>query len=116
MLSAGFVLVFQGGIVCCRAFSPGAQRRGHRGLDGGGLSADLAIGLNILGITKIKAADYAPAIFLAPLCIGLHLAAGLEKRRKTSKMSLSESERGIHTASFFTHVSSSARWCFWGAL
>ena len=31
----------------------------------------LALGLNLLGITKIKVSDYAPAIFLAPVVSGL---------------------------------------------
>jgi uncharacterized membrane protein YqgA involved in biofilm formation len=78
MLSAGFVLVFQGGIVLLSGvLAPVLSDGAIADMTAVGSLLILAIGLNILGITKIKAADYAPAIFLAPLVhLAFNLAAG----------------------------------------
>ncbi|MCI7727721.1 MAG: DUF554 domain-containing protein [Clostridiales bacterium] len=68
LFSALFVLVFQGGIcMLAGVLAPflGEYARGE--LICAGSVVIMLLGLNILGITKIKVADYLPALLIAPL-------------------------------------------------
>lgn len=68
LYSAAFVLVFQGGIVLlANVLQPILTQAAIRETVCSGSLLILALGLNLLGITKIKVADYLPAIILAPL-------------------------------------------------
>lgn len=68
LFSSIFVFVFQGALVLlagCLApiLTPDAIAQ----LNGAGSLIIFALGLNIIGITKIKVADYLPAILIAPI-------------------------------------------------
>ena len=72
MLAAAFVLVFQGGIVLLSGFiAPFLNDVAIADMTCVGSLLIIAIGLNIIGITRIKVSDYSPAIFLAPVVSGL---------------------------------------------
>lgn len=75
MLASAFVLVFQGSIVLLSGLvAPFLTEAAIADMTCVGSLLIIAIGLNILGITKIKVSDYAPAIFLAPVVSGLFSA------------------------------------------
>ena len=72
LLSAVFVLVFQGGIVLLSSliapvFTPAAIAE----MTCAGSLLIMAIGLNLMGIAKVKVANYMPAIFFAPVLVWL---------------------------------------------
>ena len=65
VLSALFVLVFQGGIALAAGFAaPYLSDSAVAEMTAAGSVLILGLGLNILGITKIKIANYLPAIFI----------------------------------------------------
>lgn len=65
LLSAVFVLVFQGGIaLLAGVVSPFLSDAAVAEMTCAGSVLILGLGLNILGITKIKVANYLPAIFI----------------------------------------------------
>ena len=69
-----FVLVFQGGIAMMAGFlEPVLTTAAINEIICAGSLMILALGLNMLGITKIKVANYLPALIFAPIV--LHLAA-----------------------------------------
>jgi len=77
MLAAGFVLFFQGGIVLLSGFiAPFLTETAIADMTCVGSLLIIAIGLNIIGLTKIKVSDYSPAIFFAPIVSGLFAVAG----------------------------------------
>ncbi|MGI6028989.1 MAG: DUF554 domain-containing protein [Candidatus Heteroscillospira sp.] len=77
ILAAGFVLVLQGGIVLLAGFlSPLLNDAAIADMTCVGSLLIVAIGLNMLGITKIKVSDYTPAIFIAPFVSGLMAMLG----------------------------------------
>ena len=68
LLSSAFVLVFQGGIVVLSGvIAPLMTDAAIAEMTCVGSVLIFALGLNIVGITKIKVSDYSPAIILAPL-------------------------------------------------
>ena len=68
LLSALFVLVFQGAIVLlASALAPVLTAAAIADMTCAGSLLVIALGLNILDITKIKAANYLPAILISPL-------------------------------------------------
>ena len=68
LLSAGFVLVFQGGLVLMATLiEPLLTTHMIAEMNCVGSLLIVAIGLNLMGITKIKVADYLPAILVALL-------------------------------------------------
>lgn len=67
LCSAGFVLVFQGGIVLLAQYiAPFLSDSVIQELTCTGSLMILALGLNILGITKIKVINFLPALALVP--------------------------------------------------
>jgi uncharacterized membrane protein YqgA involved in biofilm formation len=70
-LSALFVLVFQGGIVLLSGLiAPLLTDYAIAEITCAGSVLIIALGLNILGITKIKVANYLPALLIPPfLCL-----------------------------------------------
>lgn len=65
MLSAGFVLVFQGSIALLAQYvSPVLTESVIAEMTCVGSLLILALGLNLIGLTKLKIVDYLPAIFL----------------------------------------------------
>lgn len=67
MLAAAFVLVFQGGLVLLSGLLQPVLTPGAIGeMSAAGSLLILALGLNLLRITRIKVANYLPAIILAP--------------------------------------------------
>ena len=65
MFSAGFVFVFQGLIVVCAGFfSPLLSDAIIAEMTSAGGLLIFALGLNLLGITKLKVMNYIPAIFM----------------------------------------------------
>lgn len=65
LLSAGFVLVFQGGIVLLAQYvSPYLGDRVIAEMTCAGSLLIIALGLNILGVTQLKVMNYLPAIFI----------------------------------------------------
>lgn len=69
MLSSAFVLLFQGGIVLAAGLlQPILSEHMISEINCVGSLLIVAIGLNLIGITKIKVADYLPAIIVAMLC------------------------------------------------
>jgi len=77
MLAAAFVFFFQGGIVLLSGFiAPFLNEVAIADMTCVGSLLIIAIGLNIIGITKIKVSDYSPAIFLAPVVSGLFAVVG----------------------------------------
>ena len=78
MFSAGFVLVFQGLLalfagVLETVLSTAAI---NEAICAGSLTI-VALGLNMLGITKLKVADYLPAIIIAPVLVLIIAALGI---------------------------------------
>lgn len=68
MLSAGFVFVFQGGLVLAATLiEPLLTNHMIAEMNCVGSLLIVLIGLNLMGITKIKVADYLPAILVALL-------------------------------------------------
>lgn len=68
LLSAGSVLVIQGGLVLLAGvIAPFMNDSAINEMTCAGSLLIVMIGMNLLGITKIKVADYLPAIILAPL-------------------------------------------------
>jgi uncharacterized membrane protein YqgA involved in biofilm formation len=72
LLSAAFVLIFQGAIVVLAQFlRPVLNSAAIAEMSCVGGILVLAVGLNLLNITKIKAADLLPALIFAPLIVFL---------------------------------------------
>lgn len=72
LFSAVFVLVFQGGIVLLAQFlAPVLSERCIAELTCAGSLMILALGLNIVGITKIKVINFLPALLLVPFVVKL---------------------------------------------
>lgn len=70
MLSAVFVLVFQGGLTLLAGFlTPVLTPAAVADMTAAGSLILIAIATNLLGITKIKVADYIPAMFFAPILV-----------------------------------------------
>ena len=70
LLSAVFVLVFQGGIVLLSSLiAPILTPSAIAEMSCAGSLLIMALGFNLIGLTKIKVADYMPAIFFAPLLV-----------------------------------------------
>ena len=68
MLSAVFVLVFQGLLVLLAGWiAPALTPDAVADMTAAGSLIMVALGLNLLGVTKIKVADYLPAIVFAPV-------------------------------------------------
>jgi len=68
LLSAAFVFVFQGALVLlAQVLAPVLTDAAVAELTCAGSLLILALGLNLLGVTKIKAANYLPALLFAPL-------------------------------------------------
>ena len=68
MLSAVFVLVFQGLLVLLAGWiAPVLTPSAIAEMTAAGSLIMVALGLNLLGVTKIKVADYLPAIVFAPV-------------------------------------------------
>lgn len=75
MFSAAFVFVFQGSLVMLARFlQPILTDSAIAEITCAGSLMILALGLNILGITKIKVANYLPALVIVPIvCWGITL-------------------------------------------
>lgn len=72
MLSSVVILVYQGGIVLLSGLiAPVLSQSAINEMTCVGSLMILALGLNMLGITKIKVANYLPALIFAPLVSGL---------------------------------------------
>lgn len=73
LFSAAFVLVFQGGLVLLAQYvAPLLTEAAIAEMTCCGSMLILVLGLNLMGISKIKIADYLPAIFIAPvICLFL---------------------------------------------
>ena len=72
MFSAAFVLVFQGAIaLMARFLEPVLTTAAINEIICAGSLMILALGLNMLGITKIKVANYLPALIFAPVLLRL---------------------------------------------
>ena len=68
IFSSIFVFVFQGALVLCSGFlAPILGEYEIAQISFVGSLMVLALGLNIMGITKLKVADYLPALLIAPL-------------------------------------------------
>lgn len=68
LCSAAFVLVFQGALVLlAQVLQPVLTDGAVAAMTCAGSLMILALGLNLLGITKIKVANYLPALIFAPL-------------------------------------------------
>ena len=68
MLSAAFVLVFQGLLVLLAGWiAPALTPEAIAEMTAAGSLIMVGLGLNLLGVTKIKVADYLPAIVIAPV-------------------------------------------------
>jgi uncharacterized membrane protein YqgA involved in biofilm formation len=68
MLSAAFVLVFQGLLVLLAGWiAPVLTPQAIAEMTAAGSLIMVGLGLNLLGVTKIKVADYLPAIVIAPV-------------------------------------------------
>jgi hypothetical protein len=72
LFSAAFVLIFQGGIVLLAQFlAPVLSSSAIAELTCAGSLMILALGLNIIGLTKIKVINFLPALLFVPfLCMG----------------------------------------------
>ena len=68
LFSAVFVLVFQGGLILLSQLLSGVLTDAAivTAITSTGSLLIFALGLNIIGITKIKVADYLPSIIFAP--------------------------------------------------
>ncbi len=68
LFSAAFVLVFQGSIVLlAHSLQPILTSSAIAEITCAGSIMIVALGLNIIGVTKIKVANYLPAIIIAPI-------------------------------------------------
>ncbi len=68
LFAAAFVFVFQGSLVLLAQYiAPFLTPETIAQLNGAGSLLIFALGLNIIGITKIKIANYLPAIVIAPI-------------------------------------------------
>ncbi len=68
LLAAGFVLVFQGGLVLlAQVLQPVLTEGAVAAMTCVGSLMILALGLNLLGVAKIKVANFLPALLFAPL-------------------------------------------------
>lgn len=77
IFSAGFVLVFQGALVMlAQVLQPVLTTSAINEITCIGSLLIIALGLNIIGVTKIKTADYLPSIVFAPIvcAIAPHVA------------------------------------------
>lgn len=78
LFSAAFVLVFQGGIVLLAQFlAPVLSEACIAELTCAGSLMILALGLNIVGITKIKVINFLPALVLVPFVVKLMAIVGI---------------------------------------
>lgn len=78
LFSAAFVLVFQGGIVLLAQFlAPVLSEACIAELTCAGSLMILALGLNIVGITKIKVINFLPALVLVPFVLKLLQMVGI---------------------------------------
>lgn len=72
LLAAAFVLVFQGGIVLLSSLiAPALTTAAIAEMTCAGSLLIVALGFNLIGLAKIKVANYMPAIFFAPLLVWL---------------------------------------------
>ena len=70
MLSAGFVLLFQGGLVLlAKVIAPFLTTPMVNEITCVGSLMIIALGMNVIGVCKIKIANYLPAIVIAPLVV-----------------------------------------------
>ena len=70
MLSAAFVLVFQGALtLLAGVLAPVLTASAVAEMTCAGSLILIAIGANLLGLSKFKVADYIPAIFIAPVIV-----------------------------------------------
>ena len=68
LFSASFILVIQGSIVLlARLLQPVLTASAIAEITCAGSLLIVALGLNIMGLTKIKVANYLPAILVAPI-------------------------------------------------
>lgn len=73
LCSAAFVLVFQGGLVLlAQVVAPVLTEASIAEITCVGSLMILALGLNLLGITKIKVANLLPAMLFAPVALALY--------------------------------------------
>lgn len=78
LFSAVFVLVFQGGIVLLAQYlAPFLSEAVVNELTCAGSLMILALGLNIIGITKIKVINFIPALLIVPFAVMLFSALGI---------------------------------------
>ena len=74
LLSAGTVFVIQGGLVLLAGvISPFMSTGAINEMTCAGSLLIVMIGTNLMGITKIKVADYLPAILFAPIIYNITL-------------------------------------------
>jgi uncharacterized membrane protein YqgA involved in biofilm formation len=72
LFSSLFVLVFQGAIVLCAGLlEPFLNTSAINEIICSGSLLIIGLGLNMLGVTKIKIANYLPAFFFAPVLLKL---------------------------------------------
>ena len=68
LLSASFVLVFQGLLVLLAGWiAPALTPFAIAEMTAAGSLIMIALGTNLMGISKIKVADYMPALVIAPI-------------------------------------------------
>ena len=78
LFSAVFVLVFQGGIVLLAQYlAPFLSEAVVNELTCAGSLMILALGLNIIGVTKIKVINFIPALLIVPVAVMLFSALGI---------------------------------------
>lgn len=74
LLSAGFLLIFQGSIVILAQFlGPFLIEATIAELVSAGSLVIVALGLNVLGMTNLKVANYLPALLVAPIIMNIFL-------------------------------------------
>lgn len=74
IFSAGFLLVFQGSIVILAQFlEPFLVDAAVAEMTSAGSLIIMALGLNILGVTNLKVANYLPALVIAPIIMKIIL-------------------------------------------
>jgi uncharacterized membrane protein YqgA involved in biofilm formation len=70
IFAAVFVFIFQGGLVLLAGYlAPVLTASAVNEITCAGSLIIIALGLNLIGVTKIKVANYLPAIFIAPLIV-----------------------------------------------
>lgn len=78
LFSAVFVLVFQGGLVLLAQYlAPFLSEAVINELTCAGSLMILALGLNIMGITKIKVINFIPALLIVPFAVMIFTALGI---------------------------------------